>query len=132
MGRFDDKLIHKEVDRLFDELIHDSWQRQKAAWVPTIDVYEEQGAYVVEMELPGVGENDFQVTIKGRRLTISGMRESARTTRRSMQYLFSERCFGSFTRSLLLPEHIDTFSIERHFQNGLLRIIFSKRRKAHL
>ena len=129
MGRFDDKLITKEVDRLFDELIHNAWQRQKAAWIPAIDVYEEDDAFVVEMELSGVNEQDYQVTIKGRRLTISGVRQGAKATRRAQQYVFSERCFGSFSRTLLLPDAIDTQNIEKYFRNGLLRIIFPKRLK---
>ena len=132
MGRFDDKLIHKEVDRLFDELIHDSWQRQKAVWVPTIDVYEERGSYIVEMELPGVGEDDFKVAIQGRRLTISGIRQGGRTTRGTLQYLFSERCYGNFSRTILLPDRIDTFTVERQFKNGLLRITFTKRLNIHM
>lgn len=94
-----------------------------------VDVRDEGKSIVVEAEIPGVAEKDVSVTFANGLLTIAGEKKSEHEEKKADFYM-SERSFGSFRRSLRLPDTIDDSKIEAQFDKGVLRITAAKRPEA--
>ena len=130
--------LRDQIDRLMDEfdrgLFPSRWLEMTPfskltsdirGLVPAVDVIDEEKAYRVTAELPGMSEKDVEVTKDGDLLTIRGEKKEEREeTERG--YFLSERHFGSVERSLRLPEGIDDAKIEAKFENGVLTVILPK------
>ena len=98
-------------------------------WEPAVDVYEEDGKYVVKAELPGLKKDDIDVSVSGDTLTIKGERKDEREEKEENYYL-SERSYGNFVRSMTLPSMVDADKIEANFDDGLLEVKLPKSEKA--
>lgn len=108
--------------------VADRWPATDAV-VPELDVRENDKEVVVEAELPGVDEKDISVSFNNGYLTIEGEKKSDREEKKEDYYL-AERSFGSFRRSLRLPETLDESKIEAKFDNGVLTVTAVKRPEA--
>lgn len=93
---------------------------------PDLDVTESNDAFVINVDLPGVAEEDIEVQVTGNRLTVSGRRE-AEETREGDRYVAIERAYGAFTRSFVLPDSADVDHVEAQLRNGVLEIKVPKR-----
>ncbi len=76
----------------------------KAAWAPALDITERKDAYLVTVELPGVGIDDLEITFQDGLLTIQGERHDAHHSSEEMVHRV-ERRYGRFLRSITLPTH---------------------------
>jgi HSP20 family protein len=94
--------------------------------LPSLDLYEEPGRYVVELDMPGVRLQDLDIFITGRRLTLSGRREVVRELSGS-RIRVHERWSGSFSRSIELPGPVDEERMTATLQEGILRIELPRR-----
>jgi HSP20 family protein len=92
-----------------------------AVWIPRVDVYEQDGAIMVEAELPGVKKEDIEVAIEDGELVIRGERKSERRTEEQGYYRM-ERSYGRFYRRLPLPDDVNPDQIEARFDNGVLNL----------
>jgi HSP20 family protein len=92
-----------------------------AGWGPAIDVVQRDEDLVIRAELPGVKPEDVDITIQNRILTISGKLEEEREDERR-GYLVRERRYGTFQRSLQLPQDVDEDQINARVENGVLEI----------
>lgn len=93
--------------------------------VPPVDLFEEGSELVLRSELPGMKREEIDVNITGNILVISGeKRREGKTDRRG--YLRSETSYGTFSRSLTLPEGVDTEKVKATFTNGVLEIRMPK------
>jgi HSP20 family protein len=90
-------------------------------WAPRIEVYERDGKLVINADLPGVKKEDVNAEITPDAVTIRGQRKQERTSSEGGLYR-SERSYGSFYRTIPLPEAIDTESAFANFRDGVLRI----------
>jgi len=118
--------FRRELSRLFDDFFSISPSTlSKNGWMPTVDVEEDDKAIHVKAELPGIEEKDLRVTLENRLLTISGEKTEERKEE-NKRYMVSERRFGSFQRSITLPEEADSKGIEAKFKNGILSIEIPK------
>ena len=90
-------------------------------WVPALDVLQEDGDIVVRAELPGVKQEDVDITYQNGVLTISGVRQ-AEEQKEGSGYYVRERRYGSFRRSMSLPEGTDESSITARFRDGVLEV----------
>lgn len=85
------------------------------------DVKETKDAYVFKADLPGVKEQDIDLSLTGNRLTISGKRE--REEKHEDERMFTwERSWGSFTRSFTLPEGVDAEHVSADLRDGVLTV----------
>jgi len=75
-------------------------------WAPAIEVFEKEDKFVVKAELPGMKEEDIDVSVVGDTLTIKGERK-AETEVKEEDYYCCERSYGSFLRSIALPSTVD-------------------------
>jgi HSP20 family protein len=126
--------LQERMNQLFSEVLPETGSSGSsslcASWfAPRTDVYEEDDRIVLEMEVPGMREEDLNLTIEGNTLTITGERKIA-DDRKQDRYQRVERYYGSFSRSFTLPATVDPNSVDAKYENGILRINMTKRAEA--
>jgi HSP20 family protein len=92
---------------------------------PRIDITEDKERYLVRADLPGLDKNDITVSIEGDSLIISGERKSERKVEEGA-YSHMERTYGSFQRSLTLPQNVNKDKIDASYKNGVLELSILK------
>jgi len=98
-----------------------------ADWLaPASDASSDDKAYRITMELPGVEEKDIDITVNSGVVSVKG-EKSSQTEEKGETWYFSERQYGSFSRSFRLPEDADGDKIEAHLKDGVLSIAVPKR-----
>jgi len=98
---------------------------------PRLDVHEDEKAVYVKAEIPGLEEKDLNVTLKENMLTISGEKKSEKTeSDEDKNYWYCERSFGSFSRTIVLPDAIKHDEVKANYKNGVLEIEIPKSEKA--
>ncbi len=99
---------------------------REAVFTPAFEVKESQDAYLFKADLPGIKEEDLELSLTGNRLTISGKREEEKREEDERYYAY-ERSYGSFSRSFTLPEGVDPEHAEADLSNGVLTVSIPKR-----
>jgi HSP20 family protein len=94
-------------------------------WMPAMDLVETQDHFILRADLPGMSEEDVNVEVEDNVLTVSGERKTEHETQKE-GYHRVERAFGSFARSLTLPEGVDPEAVEAHFDRGVLEVRIPK------
>jgi HSP20 family protein len=113
----------REIDRVFDAFFGQTDQGRR--WVPPMDLVEAEDHFVLKADLPGLREEDVNIEIQDGTLTISGERKAEHEQRERGWYRI-ERSFGSFNRSLTLPDGIDPDRIAASFSDGVLELQIPK------
>ena len=90
-----------------------------------VDISERKDAYLVAVELPGVGIDDLEITFQDGLLTIQGERHFAHDSSEEKVHRV-ERRYGAFRRSITLPSHVMADAIEASAQDGVLQILVPK------
>ena len=113
----------RDVDRLFDAFF--GGQRESRRWVPQMDLVEAEDHFVLKADLPGLAEGDVSIEVQDGTLTISGERKAEHEQSERGWYRI-ERSFGSFSRSLTLPDRVDPDGISASFDRGVLEVRIPK------
>ena len=113
----------RDVDRLFDAFF--GGEREARRWVPQMDLVEAEDHFVLKADLPGLDEGDVSIEVQDGTLTISGERKAEHESRERGWYRI-ERSFGSFSRSLTLPDRVDPDGISASFDRGVLEVRIPK------
>ena len=92
-------------------------------WAPALDVYENAETVTVKVELAGMKKEDFELSLEGGALTVSGKRESKEQNRESFR---SERFFGSFSRTIALPAPVKSDDVKAAYEDGILTVVLQK------
>jgi len=100
--------------------------RGAGQWVPELDVIERDKEYVVRVDLPGLAQEDIDVTLEEGRLTISGQHKAEEIEADKERYLQKERRRGSFVRTLQVGKGINADAIKARFANGVLELTLPK------
>ena len=102
-----------------------------ADWTPSCNVSETPEEYRIEAELPGVKQDDLQVQVENRVLTLRGERREKKEEK-GEKYHRVESSYGSFTRSFTLPEDADEDKVFADYKDGLLtvRVIRTERKES--
>ena len=104
------------------------WRRlptEERKWLPAIEVFEKEDKFVVKAELPGMKEEDVDVSVSDDILTIKGEKKAENEVKEEDCYC-CERSYGSFFRSIALPSNIDTKKIEASYENGVFEVSLLK------
>ena len=96
------------------------------AWVPAVDVFEDNDAITLKLELPEVDAKDVDIQIEANQLTVRGERKLENSENRD-NYHRIERTYGAFSRSFTLPSTVDTEHISAESKDGVLRVVLPKR-----
>ncbi len=106
-----------------------SRRSEGVAFVPRFDVKETPEAFLFKADLPGVSQNDVDISLNGNQLTITGKRE-AEQQQNTENFFMMERSYGSFSRSFTLPTSANVDKIKADLTNGVLTIELPKRAEA--
>ena len=99
------------------------------SWVPSVDVWETDSDVVYAFDLPGIPEDKISVEVEDGMLTVTGERERAEKTEDDRFYRY-ERRFGSFERSIGLPQGVKDDEIKADYKDGVLEIRVAKPEQA--
>ena len=110
------------LDDFFDDFVN-----SKGKDIMKCDIYEINGIYNIEIDVPGFDKKDINIECKDGYLTVSVKKESKEESD-NKNYIRKERFYGEYTRSFYLGE-LDTDKIEAKFNNGTLHITFPKEEK---
>jgi HSP20 family protein len=129
--------FRSEMDRLFDRFGFPSLRRMfdvEPAWrpistfsfsAPAIDMSEDDKAYKITAELPGLDAKDVDVSVSGNTLVLKGEKRQEKEEK-DKNYHYSERAYGSFQRAFELPASVDRNKIGADFSKGVLTITLPK------
>lgn len=99
-----------------------------ADWMPTVDISETAGEYVIQAELPEVKKDDVKVTLEEGVLTIQGQRRQEKDEK-TTKYHRIERSYGTFVRSFSLPDQVNESGVKAEFKDGVLNLHIPKSEK---
>ena len=95
-----------------------------------VEVAEQNGAYVVTAELPGVRKEDINIAIDGSQVTLSAEVKREKEISDRERLLHSERVYGKVSRSFALPQELDEAKAEARFRDGVLELTLPKKAAA--
>ena len=136
--------LRREVDRLFEDFtlnpfrlplrrpafdIEPFWQPNSWVAMPAMDLVERHEAFEMTAELPGLDEKNIEVNVANGVLTVKGQKEEDKVEKKEDFHL-RERRFGSFSRSVRVPDTVDADKIEASFKNGVLKVTLPKKPEA--
>ena len=98
-------------------------------FAPPVDVYEDEHNITLKIEVPGIDENDINVSIENNTLTVHGERRFEKDEKEE-NFQRIERMYGSFTRSFTLPNTVDPEQVSAHYEKGVLSIRLAKKAEA--
>ena len=116
--------VHNEFSRLMNGLFEGNG-RSTQTWVPTLDAWETDDALVYAFDLPGVPQDKISVEVEDGTLTVSAERERSEGISREGYHRF-ERRFGSFARTVGLPQGVSEDEIKAAYTDGVLEISVPK------
>ncbi len=117
--------FQERVNRLQGVRASDSDFNRGPCWFPALDILETGDAYVVWVELPGVGKENIGIEVIGRKVLISGARTLEKEFE-SAQYKSVERVQGFFQRTFEVPGPIDVDKSEAKYVDGVLQLYLPK------
>jgi HSP20 family protein len=122
-------MMQREMNRIFDSFTRnwgmDAFPRLPGTFSPRLDVAENEKAFIVTAELPGMSDKDIDISLSGDLLTVTGEKKEEKGEKDG-NYFYSERSYGSFTRSIPLPRQIDADKVSASFKKGVLTITLPK------
>jgi len=120
--------IQGEINRLFNSFFDTPVSAGEGGgrrWLPAMDLVEAGDHYVLRADLPGLSEEDVKIEVEDDVLTVSGERK-AEHEQRGEGYHRLERSYGSFSRSLTLPDGVDPEAVQASFDRGVLEVRIPK------
>ena len=99
------------------------------ALVPRAELFETDGQVALNIEVPGLSEKDFEITLQERVLTVRGERKLENGLKQE-NLTWTERPYGAFMRTFNLPQTVDANTINASYGNGILQIVFAKHEAA--
>ena len=115
--------LQNEMNRLFNNVFdapagNGGTMRR---WMPAMDLVETDDHFVLRADLPGLSEDDIKIELEDGTLTVSGDRKAEHESKNEGYYRV-ERAFGSFSRSLTLPQGVDPEAVTASFDRGVLEV----------
>ena len=130
--------LQNEINRVFDDffnngfsessLLPSSWTDDQLA-TPAVDIVENEKSFKVEAELPGMDQDDVEVTINDNYLTVKGEKKESKEDKDD-NYVRRERYYGSYQRTISLPETANTDKAKATFKKGVLQVEIPKKEEA--
>jgi HSP20 family protein len=116
--------LQGEVNRLFSR-VGSADVAERQSWTPSIDVIEKDEGIMLRAELAGMDPADINIEVQDNVLTLSGERRFEEEVKEDKYYRI-ERRYGSFSRSIALPQTVDETKIEAKYDNGVLEVSVPK------
>lgn len=121
-------IIRRQVSNLMENrrevYVTTNWQVRSSIWMPPTDVYETESSLIVNVEVAGMREEDFEVVVEEQTLMIRGVRGTDQTERRAYHQM--EIRSGKFEIAIGLPSGINLDEASAGYNQGFLTITFPK------
>jgi len=111
---------------LFEDDTFDGNTDSRRSWNPSMDLTENESGFILTAEIPGITEEDIDISLKENVLTITGEKAPVETDSTEKRPYYSERCFGQFKRTVRFHTEIEKEKISADYQNGVLTIFLPK------
>ena len=128
--------LQRDVNRLFEDFFRGfdlgPFRMAGEKWgefSPKMDLEETEKEYRITAELPGMDEKDVEVLLTGNAITLKGEKKEEKEEKGKSSY-HMERSYGSFQRTVPLPEGIDLKKVDADFKNGVLTVKLPKTMEA--
>ncbi len=123
--------LQDRMNRLFNDQFGTITRDESltGAFVPPVDVYEDENSIQVRMEVPGIEEKDIDIRLENQVLTVRGERKFEKEEKEENFHRI-ERRYGSFTRSFTLPATVNSEDVSADYDKGVLKIRLAKRAEA--
>jgi len=119
--------MERDMEDLFGKV---DWPwRTERGWVPAVDMVDAKDEIVLRADLPGMDEKSIDVTVQDGTLTISGERKEAKEEKKE-DYYYSERTYGGFSRTVMLPTGVEADKVKATFRKGVLEVHLPKAKEA--
>src|SRR3954451_7364713 len=117
--------LQNEMGRMVNAFFNEGGTNGVKSWVPALDVWESDNEIVYAFDLPGLTEDTISIELEDGALTVSGERERAEEVKDARFYRY-ERRFGSFSRTIGVPQGVAENDIRAEFMNGVLEVHVAK------
>lgn len=126
--------LHRDLDRVFENvrgggLLEGFETLGRAEVMPRLDIAEDDQAFHINVELPGMDEKDVDVTLSNHTLTIKGEKKEEKETK-DKDIHRRDRSYGCFRRSVELPTEVDAGKISATYRKGVLTVDLPKSKQA--
>jgi HSP20 family protein len=116
--------LQREMGRLFESL--DPMQSKRQIYrYPPLNLYDAADRYILSVQLPGMAPSDIELTITGETLTLRGERTRAEGVKED-GYRRQERPMGRWSRTITLPDRVESTQVGASFADGILTVTFPK------
>lgn len=114
------RLLERQMNRLFRDV------HGRGTDYPSLNYWSNENEACLEIEMPGVEHDDFELTVTDDVVTIAGERKDPFATEQSTAHRH-ERAFGKFSRTVQLPYSVDSDKVTARYQNGVLHVTLPRR-----
>jgi HSP20 family protein len=114
--------VQREMDQMFEHFFGGG--THTGAWFAPATLWEEEGCWRLEVDLPGVRQEDIDITLEKNALRLKAERKPPLP---DGKYWHQERSYGTIERTITLPETVDAEQIEAELKEGVLRLRLAKR-----
>ncbi len=129
--------LHRDMDRWFDEAFRSfgmpglenrslGEMKMPGLFRPKLDISGDANAYEISLDLPGMNESDLSLEVRDDVLTIKGQKQE-RSENKDKHFYRVERSFGSFQRTLALPDDANADEIRASLEQGVLKLVIPRR-----
>jgi HSP20 family protein len=121
--------MQNRLNSLFRDMNDADSQLTTAAFVPAVDIYEDDKKVMLKLEVPGIEEKDLDVSVENNTLTVKGERKFE-SEEKEENFHRIERRYGSFYRAFTLPSTVDTEHVQAKYNAGVLKLELLKKPEA--
>ncbi len=122
------KPFYRNVDRLNNEFGKGYYGEAtgEETWSPKVDIYETDGSFVLNAELPGLKKEEIKIDLNDNTLTLKGEKKFEEKVEKE-SYVRVESSYGSFARSFTLSDNVNTENITANYKDGVLEVTLPKK-----
>jgi HSP20 family protein len=117
--------LQNDMSRLMNNVMGENGEGTSRNWVPALDVWESEKELVYAFDLPGIPEDKISIEFEDGAVTVSAERERTHETSDNRLYRF-ERRFGTFSRTIGVPQGVSEEAITADYKNGVLELHVKK------
>lgn len=121
--------MEQEMEEAFGRFPQWPWGEREHGWTPAVDMIDHKDEIVLRADLPGLEDKDIEVTVQDGALTIRGERKEEKEEKKE-DYYYSERRYGAFARTLMLPAGVEADKVKATFAKGVLEVHLPKVKEA--
>ncbi len=123
--------LQDRINQLFSSSMSSPHEQGQVAegktWLPSVDIYETKGAYVLAAEISGMSKKDVNLEIRGQTLILKGERKLSKGVKKENYHRIERPC-GKFFREFELPGLVQSDKVQAKFDNGILRVNLPKKK----